>query len=64
MAKPNLGGFVGGLVGIVGGFLTAEKYYTTLSAVLGAATYPMTMGAGALALGYIGKKLYNQNKKE
>ena len=60
MAGCNLGGFAGGLVGIVGGFLTAKKYYTTLSAVLGAATYPVTIGAAALAFGYIGKKLYNR----
>ena len=61
MAK-NLGTIVGALAGGMAGFFTAKRYYSTLSAALGAATYPLTIGAGAIALGYIGKKLYNSNK--
>ena len=59
MAK-NIGSVVGALIGGALGFLTAKKYYATLSAAMGVATYPLTIGAVALALGYIGKKLYNQ----
>ena len=56
----NLGTIVGTLIGASLGFLTAKKYYTALSAALGVATYPLTIGAGALAIGYVGKKLYNR----
>ena len=58
----NLGAIVGTLTGGALGLLTAKKYYSTLSAAMGVATYPLTIGAVALALGYIGKRLYNQNK--
>ena len=56
----NLGAIVGTLIGGALGFLTAKKYETALTAALGIGTYVVPMAAGALALGYIGKKLYDQ----
>ena len=58
----NLGAIVGALIGATGGFLTAKKYETVFTAVLGAGAYAVPMVAGALALGYVGKKLYNNKK--
>ena len=58
MAGRNLGAVVGTLIGGALGFLTAKKYETALTAALGAAAYAAPIVAGALVLGYIGKKLY------
>ena len=61
----NLGTIVGALMGGAAGFLAAKKYSSILSATLGVAAYPfypLMMGTGALALGYVGKKLYQSNK--
>ncbi|HLC61534.1 MAG TPA: hypothetical protein VJI52_00775 [Candidatus Nanoarchaeia archaeon] len=54
----NLGAIVGTLTGGAAGFFTAKKYYGILSTTLGVTTYPLMIGAGALALGYVGKNLY------
>ncbi len=61
MAGRNLGAIVGTLMGGALGILTAKKYETALIATLGAGAYAVPVVAGALALGYIGKRLYNQN---
>ena len=58
MAK-NLGAIVGALIGGTLGFLTAKKYETAMTAALGAGAYAVPIVGGAIALGYIGKKLYN-----
>ena len=62
MAGRNLGAIVGALIGGAVGYLAAKKYETALTATLGAGAYAVPMVAGALALGYIGKRLYNKNK--
>lgn len=59
MAK-NLGAIVGALIGGALGFLAAKKYETALTAALGAGAYAVPIVGGALALGYAGKRLYNQ----
>ena len=61
MAK-NLGTIVGALAGGMAGFFTAKRYESALTAALGAGAYAVPIIGGALALGYIGKRLYNSNK--
>jgi len=58
----NLGAIVGALIGGAGGYLTAKKYETALTAALGAGAYAVPIGLGVIALGYVGKKLYNNKK--
>ena len=62
MAGRNLGAIVGALIGGAVGYLSAKKYEIVLTATLGVGAYAVPMVAGALALGYIGKRLYNKNK--
>ena len=68
MAGRNLGTIVGALIGGAAGYLTARKYETALTAFgagvyfFGAGAYVIPIGLGAIALGYVGKKLYNKEK--
>ena len=64
MAGRNLGTIVGALIGGAAGYLTAKKYETALTAAFGAGAYAVPIGLGAIALGYVGKKLYNNKKSE
>lgn len=55
----DLGAVVGALIGGMAGFLTAKKYETFLTATIGAGAYAVPIVGGAIAFGYIGKKLYS-----
>ena len=57
MAGRNLGAIVGALIGGAVGYLAAKKYETALTVTIGAGAYAVPIAAGALALGYIGKRL-------
>ncbi len=58
----NLVAIVGALIGGAVGYLAAKKYETALTAALGVGAYVVPIGLGAIALGYVGKRLYNKNK--
>ena len=64
MAGRNLGAIVWALIGGTTGYLAAKKYETALTIALGAGAYVVPIGLGAIALGYVGKRLYNNKKSE
>ncbi len=59
----NHGAVIGTTSGATLGLLTAEAYNATLVGLLGSASFVAPIAVGAIVVGYIGRRLYNNYRR-